>query len=65
MVRLSTEKKKRQIMFLEERRLATLHFADFSKVTHRKVWNKKATIIHRQNVFVPAGFVGTSDASVK
>jgi len=52
-------------MFLEERRLATLHFADFSKVTHRKVWNKKATIIHRQNVFVPAGFVGTSDASVK
>jgi hypothetical protein len=52
-------------MFLEEKRLAKLHFADFSKATHRKVWNKKVTIIHGQNVLVPAGFDGTSDASVK
>jgi len=52
-------------MFLEEKRLAKLHFADFSKATQRKVGNTKVTIIHGQNVFVPAGFVDTSDASVK
>lgn len=51
-------------MFLQENRLKSCILLPFQR-SHIERYIVKVIIIHRQNALLPAGFVGTSDASVK